>query len=297
VLTGGCGFLGSHLANRFLAFGADVTLVDTIDRTSVEIRSGDGVHRKVVATVTDLDAMRSVLEGADIVLHLAAIADPRVCQAQPGQASAVNVEGTRNVLDATPDGARFVFLSSAAVYGRAQYLPMDEAHPLLGSDTYARTKKTAEGLCSQHASRLHLTIVRNFNTYGPGQGHGFLIPQIVGQAIDEARIEVWNRTPVRDFTYVDDTVEALVRLTLLNGSAPFSVNVGTGKGHSVGEIVDLVARGVGEVHTICLERPVSGSPSLIADNARLRALVDWSSSVGLEEGIRRTVSWYRGRRH
>jgi UDP-glucose 4-epimerase len=296
VLTGGCGFLGSHLANRFLESGADVTTLDTIERPAIDILPGSGNYRNVIATVTDPDAMKRILSVADIVVHLAAIADPRACRDNPERAWAVNVDGTRNVLAATPEGARFVFLSSAAVYGAPEYLPIDEGHPLLGSDPYAMTKKGAEVLCAEHASRLHLTIVRNFNTYGPGQGPGFLIPQIVRQAIREARIEVWSRTPVRDFTYVDDTVEALARLTLLDGSAPFTMNLGTGKGTSVGEIVDNIARCIGDIPTTNLEKSVAGSPTLVADNARARALLDWHSLVDLDDGIRRTLTWYRHQR-
>jgi UDP-glucose 4-epimerase len=247
----------------------------------------------LVETVTDPDAMKRTLSATDIVVHLAAIADPGACRDNPERAWAVNVDGTQNVLEATPEGARFVFLSSAAVYGAPQYLPIDEAHPLLGSDPYAMTKKAAEALCTEHAARLHLTIVRNFNTYGPGQGPGFLIPQIVRQAIREARIEVWSRTPVRDFTFVDDTVEALARLTLLDGSAPFTMNLGTGRGTSVGEIVDQIARCVGDIPTTNLERSVMGSPTLVADNTRARALLDWHSSIDLNDGIRRTLTWYR----
>lgn len=293
VLTGGRGFLGSHLANRFLQEGAVVTSIDTVDHSAVEVPDWEGRYRSIVATVTDREAMRRNLLGADVVVHLAAIADPRVCRENPERAWAVNVEGTQNVLDASPDGARFVFLSSAAVYGLAQYLPIDEGHPLSGVDPYALTKKAAEGLCAEHSSRLHLTVVRNFNTYGPGQGSGFLIPQIVQQAIREARIEVWSRAPVRDFTYVSDTVEALTRLTMLDGSSPSIINLGTGVGLSVGEIVDTVARGFGELPTTCLEKPVTGSPVLIADAKRALVLLDWRSSVALDEGIRRTMAWYR----
>lgn len=294
VLTGGCGFLGSHLANRFLDSGAYVTSLDTIDHSAVEVCHRERPYRNIVATVTDPEAMRRILRGADIVVHLAAIADPRACSENQEFAWAVNVEGTRNVLEATPDGARFVFLSSAAVYGLPEYLPIDEDHPLLGSDTYALTKKAAEGLCADHISRLHLTVVRNFNTYGPGQGYGFLIPHIVRQAARQSRIEVWSRRPVRDYTYVDDTVEALARLTMLDGSAPSCVNLGKGEGHSVGEIVDLVSKGLGEIPTMSLEKPVTGSPALVADNARARALLDWRPSINLDEGISRTLKWYRG---
>lgn len=269
--------------------------MDTTDHSAFPVPAGETRYRNIVASVTDPGAMRDILAHSDIVIHLAAIADPRACRERPDRAWEVNVDGTRNVLEATPDGARFVFLSSAAVYGSPEYLPIDEKHPLGGSDPYAMTKKAAEGHCTDHASRLHLTVVRNFNTYGPGQGGSFLIPQIVRQAIRDARIEVWSRAPVRDFTYIDDTVEAIARLTMLDGSAPFSMNLGTGEGHSVGEIVDLIARGFGEVPTMCLDKPVTGSPILIADNGRARALLDWRSSIDLDEGIRRTLSWYRQR--
>jgi len=267
--------------------------IDTAHRSAVEVIPYGGRYQRIEATVTDPVAMRELLEGADVVVHLAAIADPRACVEKPDLAKAVNVEGTRNVLEATPDGARFVFLSTAAVYGPAQYLPIDEVHPLLGADPYAMTKKAAEDLCAANANRLHLTVVRNFNTYGPGQAASFLIPQIAHQAIRESRIEVWNRTPVRDFTYVDDTVEALVKLTELDGLAPIRVNLGSGEGRSVGTIVDTISRCLGEVPTTSLERPMMGSPTLVADNRRVRGLLDWHPSTDFDEGIRRTLTWYQ----
>jgi len=293
LLTGGCGFLGSHLANRFLDLGADVATVDTTDRPVIPARSAGGRYRNFVASVTDPDAMRRTLSSADIIVHLAAIADPCACRDNPERAWEVNVQGTKNVLDASPEGARFVFVSTAAVYGCAQYLPIDEGHPLLGSDPYARTKKAAEEACIEHASRLHMTIVRNFNTYGPGQASTYLIPQILCQGLRESRIEVWNREPVRDFSYVDDTVEALTRLTLLDGTAPLMLNLGSGEGHSVGEVVDIISRSLGRIPTTCLDKPVTGSPSLVANTKRARALLDWRGAVDLNEGIQRTLRWYR----
>lgn len=292
-MTGGHGFLGSHLARALLEQGHDVTILDVTDRPAVPIPDGNERHHTVRGSILDKAIVRETLRGASLVYHLAAVADPRACSANPDLAYAVNVLGTQNVLEATPNGATFVFLSSAAVYGPPAYLPIDETHPLLGSDPYATSKRKGEELCRLHAGRLQMAVVRNFNTYGPGQTASYLIPKLIAQALRDHRIEVWSRKPIRDFNYVDDAVDALVRIGSLNSEPFHLMNLGTGLGRSVGDVVALVAEAVGETHVVDLQKEVSGSPVLIAETARARALLEWQPEIALVEGIRRTISWSR----
>ena len=294
-MTGGCGFLGSHLARELLAHGFDTTLFDIVRQPAVDIPDGHASLRTVQGSVNDVDAVQTVLAGANVVYHLAAIANPRACSENPALARSVNVDGTRNVLEAAPDGAGFILLSSAAVYGPPRYLPIDEAHPLDGSDPYATTKKVAEELSREHTDRLDVVIVRNFNTYGPGQALSFLIPQMIRQALTESRIEVWNGRPVRDYMYVDDATRALAELAAQEGVTEATLNLGSGNGRTVAEVARIIAQEFEGIALKELNQPVTGSPALVADNQRLRTAIRWRPDVGLEQGLRRTIAWYRER--
>ena len=296
-MTGGYGFLGSHLVRRLLSLGNRVTVLDITNRPAVDLPEADGRLRFIRGSVTDASRVTEAVDGAEAIVHLAAIASPRACEERPDEAHAVNVQGTENLLDAAKDGTRLVFLSSAAVYGAPQHLPIDEGHSLLGTDRYALTKRAAEQLCFAHRGRLHLTVVRNFNTYGPGQSPDYLIPKVVQQALRDHRIEVWNTSPVRDYTFVDDTVAALTTLTSLNGSSPSLLNLGSGEGHSVADVLSALRTAVGDLEIRDLDKPVTGSPALIADNRLALESLAWRPSVSLTTGIERTVEWFRTRSH
>jgi UDP-glucose 4-epimerase len=286
--------LGSHLGERLRAAGATVVGVDNLafarpDRgpETFELRHGD---------LRDAAALKSAVDAVapDVVFHLAAVANPRTCKQNFPLAFDVNVTGTRNLFEAVGPSARVVLMSSAAVYGNPIKVPIDESHPRNGADPYSVTKILGEVLASlynDHYGRNIVTI-RNFNTFGVGQTGDYIVPQLIRQALTERKMEVWDPSTVRDLTYIDNTVDAL--LTVAAGTDKGPINLGAGRATSVGDIAAIVARLVGgDVPVVDLKKKVLGSTALVSDNHRLRAL-GWSERVSFEEGLRRTIDWTRG---
>jgi UDP-glucose 4-epimerase len=288
LVTGGAGFLGRHLCHRLVADGfTDVVALDH--------HRGDGTAapiRHVAGDVRDADLVARCAEHADVVFHLAGIADPRACERDPDTAHAVNVDGTASVVRAAA-GRRVVLLSSAVAYLPIGAAPIGEDAPVGGASAYATTKLAAERLCldAAAAAAIETVIVRNFNTYGPGQAASFLVPQLVHRGLTDGVVQVASCRPVRDFTYVDDAVAALSAL----GRAPAVggiFNLGSGRATEVGEVALLVARLLG-VPVACGHEAVTGSAYLVADAGKLRATIGWTPQVALEEGVRRTIASVR----
>jgi nucleoside-diphosphate-sugar epimerase len=297
LLTGAAGFVGSHLSDRLIHDGARVLAVDNFAFSRPDWSDGKappGLTWKKL-DIRNAEEVRGAFEQAkpDVVFHLAAVANPRTCKQDFPTAFDVNIVGTQNLFRFAPAEARFLFMSSAAVYGPPEYLPIDEAHPRRGSDPYSVTKIVGEDLATSYAKNYgrNVVIVRNFNSFGVGQTGDYIVPQLVRQAITDKKIELWDPSTVRDLMYIEDTVDAL---TAVAASPDRSiVNVGSGRGLAVGELAKLIAERVGPgVEIVDLHKKVIGSPALVANNERLRAL-GWNERVGLELGVDRTISWTR----
>jgi nucleoside-diphosphate-sugar epimerase len=281
-----------------VASGADVTVLDDFsygteanldaikkDVRLLHCRLGDGWN-----------GLEAPVDG-DVMFHLAAVADPRRCKEDFDAAFRANVLGVKTALEAGKRFERMVVLSSAAVYGDPEYLPIDERHPLRGKDPYAVTKILGEWLCRHFLENvgIRLTIVRNFNAFGPRQSTAYLIPTLITQALAEKRIEMWSAEPVRDFLFVSDTVGALLAIATSEATVGTTVNIGAGQGVRAGELAAKIAALFG-VPLIDLKRAVGGSARLVCDNSLLKTLTGWAPKVSFDEGLARTVAWFRERR-
>ena len=293
VVTGAAGFLGSSLVPRLTAEGATVTAADNFSFARPDQASGVAPRD---VDIRDGPAVERLMGEAqpDVVIHLAAVANPRTCKQDFPLAFDVNVGGTQHLLRYAPAPARFVFMSSAAVYGEPLYLPIDENHPRRGRDPYSITKIIGEDLCELYATNYQRSVVvaRNFNAFGVGQTGDYIVPQLIRQALTEHKIEIWDARTVRDLTYVDNTVDALVRIAQSDHKG--TVNIGSGRGVSVGELARRIGQKLGGVPVVDLKKKVLGSPVLVASNARLESL-GWSERVTFEDGLDRTIEWTRGR--
>lgn len=294
LVTGAGGFLGSHLCHLLAGerLADEVLGLDTFTRGHPPRGDHGARLRFETADVRDATALARCLAGVDVVCHLAAIADPRACAADPSRARAVNVDGTASVVRAAA-GRRLVFLSSAAVYGATEAAPLAEDARVAADDPYAATKLAGERLCLEatHAGHLTAVVVRNFNTYGGGQEASYLVPQIVRQALAEGRITIRGCGAIRDFTFVDDTVRALAALAS-DDVPPGVYNLGSGEGRGVGETALAVGAITGAA-VGCLHGASAGRPALVASAAKLRGATGWRPAVGWAEGLARTVAWFR----
>lgn len=305
VVTGAAGFIGSHLVERLLELGADV-------RAFVRYNSRNdagflaplaGQVQIVPGDIRDPEAVREALEGSSAVFHLAALVGIPYSYVHPVEVFDVNARGALNVLVAARDAGleRVVIASTSEVYGTARYVPIDERHPKHPQSPYSASKIAADAAAvSFHAAyALPVTIVRPFNTYGPRQSDRAIIPTIASQALTRGEIVLGNLAPTRDFTYVTDTVEGFIRVAE-SGAYGEEINLGRGEEVSVGDLARRITAIAGRDIPVSqaeqrLRPQASEVNRLLSDNRKARELAGWTPRVCLDEGLRRTVDWVRGR--
>jgi dTDP-glucose 4,6-dehydratase len=309
VVTGGGGFIGSHLVERLLALGAHVTAFvrynSRNDPGFLHLLAPHTKHIRIVpGDIRDPEAVRSTLEGADTVFHLAALIGIPYSYVHPIEVFQVNAQGTLNVLVAARDAQlrRVVIASTSEVYGSARYVPIDEKHPKQPLSPYSASKIASDAMAlSFHAAfQLPVTVVRPFNTYGPRQSDRAIIPTIISQALTQPEITVGNTAPTRDFTYVSDTVEGFLQLAECDAAVGHEVNLGTGSEVSIGDLVQRINAIIGRDLPIKKKdervRPESSEVNrLLSNNSKARDLVGWMPRVTLDEGIRLTAKWVEER--
>ena len=294
-VTGAGGFLGSSLCRELVSRNANVVALDNFaigsPKNLEDLKSDLEI---VTADVRDIDGLRNHLADCEVVFHLAAIDNRRTCQRDFPLAFDVNVKGTSNLLSLCSEAERVIFVSSTMVYGEPRYLPIDEAHPLDGYEPYAVTKIAGEYLCRafQFNQELRFTIVRNSNTYGPGQARDSLVPSLIIEGLTQKQIEVWTPSVVRDFQYVDNCIEGLINIAESESTLGETVNLGTGIGITTGEFTDLICKKL-ETTWGELQKPDPVSSKLISDISKLALLTGWKPNVSLEEGLTMTIEYYR----
>ena len=251
LVSGGAGFIGSHLVDELVKQGMSVTVLDNLSTGRLGNIRGhveNGAVRFVEGDVRDEAVVRDALRGADAVFHFASITSVPLSVRFPEETFAVNVEGTRNLLEGCVASGveRFVYVSSCAVYGEPQYLPVDEGHPTNPISPYAESKLKAEQLCRsyQETRGLKITVLRPFNVYGSRQrDDGYA--GVIARFIEELRL---GRPPVvygdgfqnRDFVYVGDVVDAFVSVLSCEAAVGRVFNVGSGVSVSVNKLARMV---------------------------------------------------------
>ena len=307
LITGAGGFIGSHLTEQAVAAGAKVraivhyngrgdlghlTQLDAAARDAVEIVSSD---------VRDRTAMKQAVEGCDVVLHLAALIGIPYSYRAPQSYVDVNIVGTLNILEACRDVgvARLVHTSTSETYGTAQYVPIDEKHPLHAQSPYAATKVAADQLAYSYFASFQtpVVIVRPFNTYGPRQSMRAVIPTIIAQALAGDQLKLGSLTPVRDFLYVKDTARGFLAAATANESVLGEVlNLGTGVGVTIGDVVDRVGKRLNKQLKVTTNddrlRPEKSEVLMLLCSAeKTKRLTGWEPKVDLDAGLAETIAW------
>jgi nucleoside-diphosphate-sugar epimerase len=286
LITGSEGFLGKHLVKRLRENGR----VLGIDRAGP---SGSQCDHYVQAEITDVERLLSLekwVAGTDCLIHLAAIAAPRYAETHPNETWQVNVAGTHNVLRLAQKAGipKVVFLSSAHVYGISpRVLPSREDDPLSLLDMYTTSKIMGEKLCELFYTNhgISYTTLRLFNGYGPGQSKDYFMGAKIQQAI-VGEMTLRGGAVTKDWVYVDDVIDAIVRATTTAYVGP--LNVGTGHETSLEQVAQFIARHFG--CTITVEDDGSGGPTrMCADWSRIRRTLGWEPTVTLDEGLNRTI--------
>ncbi|MFC1682624.1 dTDP-glucose 4,6-dehydratase [Candidatus Zixiibacteriota bacterium] len=303
MVTGGAGFIGSTLVGELLKEDVEVVVYDNfvsgdlsnlaevVDR--VEVVEGDILD-------PDLDQLMNQ-KRIDCVFNLAA--EPYIphCYDRPRKFFEVNATGAMNVMLACKKAGvgRVLQYSSSEVYGSAQYVPMDEHHPLSPLSTYAVSKLAADRLCYSifMEQNLPIIILRQFNTYGPRETHPYIIPELITQLDRGNRLKLGNVKARRDLTYVEDSARGAIQLMKCDQAVGEVVNLGQGQDWSVAELAEIIGRLMGhdsvemEVEQVRL-RPMDVE-RLHCSYFKAMTMFGYRPTIALEEGLRRTIEWYR----
>lgn len=308
LVTGAGGFIGHHLVRRLIDEGVEVAAFvrytssgqhGLLERLPQEY---EGAYEAHLGDLRDFEAVRRAVRGCDTVMHLAALIGIPYSYTSPADVAAVNVGGTLNVLQAARelDGVKVVVTSTSEVYGTAQTVPITEDHDLYAQSPYAATKIGADQLAlSFHRSfDLPVGVCRPFNTFGPGQSQRAVIPTIIAQAMMSDRIELGVLHPTRDMNYVSNTVDAFVTMANSDQSWGETVQFGSGREISIGDLAQLILDIMGkDLPIVCRDERVRPRASeverLIASNEKAKQLYGWMPTISLEDGLGRTIEWMK----
>lgn len=309
LVTGAAGFIGSHLTERLVRDGHRVRAFvryngrddrGHLDDLPGEIRAAIEVHR---GDLKDPEAVRKAVANQAWVFHLGALIAIPYSYENPHDVVQTNVLGTAHVLDAcrtSPALERVVLTSTSEVYGTAQYVPIDEKHPLRGQSPYAATKIGADALGESYhrAFGLPVTILRPFNTFGPRQSARAIIPTIISQALARPVVKLGRLDPRRDLNYVKDTVSGFVAIAACDAALGRAVNIGRGDDISIGELVERIGKILGRTIEVRTQservRPAASEVErLLAGTALAQSLFGWKSLYTLDQGLEETVDWVR----
>ena len=309
LVTGAEGFIGSHLTELLVNEGYDVRAmvqynsfnnwgwVDTFDdniKNKLDIFLGD---------VRDPNGVRTAMEGADAVFHLAALIAIPYSYHSPDMYVDTNIKGTLNILQAGRDlgTKRILVTSTSEVYGTAQYVPIDEKHPYQGQSPYSATKIGADRLSESfyRSFNLPVTIVRPFNTYGPRQSARAVIPTIITQLLaGREEIKLGSLTPTRDFNYVKDTARGFLEIYKSDKTIGEEINIATQREISIGELANELIRQINpNAKIVCDEERVRPEKSevnrLLGSNEKIKRLTDWEPKYSFEEGLAETIEFLK----
>jgi NAD dependent epimerase/dehydratase len=305
LVTGADGFIGSHLTEMLVAEGHQVKalsqynsfnnwgwLEDVNCKSSIEVITGD---------VRDPHYCKHISKDIDTIFHLAALIAIPYSYVAPDSYVDTNIKGTLNICQAALENKvkQVIHTSTSEVYGTAQYVPIDEKHPLQPQSPYSASKIAADAIAMSYynAFNLPVTIARPFNTYGPRQSARAVIPTIITQiANDQKEIKLGDATPTRDFNYVEDTCRALIALAENESAVGETVNIGSNKEASIADIFGLIKELMhSDVQLVFDEQRIRPEKSevfrLWCDNTKLHELTGHKPQINLREGLQKTIDW------
>lgn len=311
LITGGAGFLGSHLCEKLIARGHTIVCLDNFLNGSLGNIRALLSHRCFKLTsgdVRDFDLLeKTVSSGIDAIIHLAAQIHVDRSVIEPKETYETNVLGTLHVLELARryDVEKVIYASTSEIYGSAQYVPMDEKHPLDPMHPYGASKLAADRMCHAYIQTygINICILRLFNTFGPRQkdtGYGGAISIFAKRVLsDRPPIIYGDGKQSRDYLYVEDAVKAYE--SILESKKPLKepINFGTGKDVTILSVANNIIRLFGKKGEI---KPVHVAPRpgevrrLVADNKKARKLLEWKPTYSFNEGLKKFVEWYRNYR-
>ena len=305
LITGADGFIGSRLVellarrgykiralSQYNSFNNRGWLEDIECKGNVEILAGD---------IRDPHYCKDITKDVDIIFHLAALIAIPYSYVAPDSYVDTNIKGTLNICQAAKENGniRVIHTSTSEVYGTAQYVPIDESHPMQPQSPYSATKIAADAMAMSfyNAFDLPVTIARPFNTYGPRQSARAIIPTIIIQiANGGTEIKLGDITPTRDFNYVDDTCRGFISLAECGESIGQTVNIGSNIEISIGNILNIIKELMeSDVKFIIDKQRIRPEKSevfrLWCDNSKIEKLTGFKPEVDIRQGLKKTIDW------
>lgn len=306
LVTGADGFIGSHLTEMLVSAGHEVSAlsqynsfnnwgwledINCIDQ--VDVLTGD---------IRDPHYCKHITKGTEVIYHLAALIAIPYSYVAPDSYVDTNIKGTLNICQAAKENGanRVIHTSTSEVYGTAQYVPIDENHPLQPQSPYSATKIASDAMAMSfyNAFNLPVTIARPFNTYGPRQSARAVIPTIITQiASGKKKINLGDLTPTRDFNYVEDTCRGFIELAESNIAIGETVNIGSNFEISIGDTLNLIKELMhSDVEIIPDKQRMRPEKSevfrLWCDNTKIENLTGFKPEIDIREGLQRTIDWF-----
>ncbi|MDB6002167.1 MAG: NAD-dependent dehydratase [Rhizobacter sp.] len=307
LVTGADGFIGSHLVEMLVARGYSVKALSQYNSFNYWgwLEDADCLNQIEVVTgdVRDPFFCKSIMKDVDTVFHLAALIAIPYSYVAPASYVDTNVNGTLNICQAALESGvkRVIHTSTSEVYGTAQYVPIDEKHPLQPQSPYSASKIAADAMAMSfhHAFGLPVTTARPFNTYGPRQSARAVIPTIISQiANGHRKIKLGDVSPTRDFNYVTDTCQGFIELANCDAAVGQTVNIGSNFEISVRDTLSLIRDIMdSDVEFVTDEQRVRPGESevfrLWCDNTKIRGLTGFAPEVSIRRGLELTIDWFK----
>ena len=306
LVTGGAGFIGSHLCDRYVKDGDTVLCLDNfMNGNLMNIRHLLNYRnfKLVNGDIRDFDLLEKIVRDVDAVFHLAAQIHVDRSIIEPKLTYEINVLGTQNILEVARvyDVEKVIHASTSEVYGSAQYSPMDEKHPLNAPHPYGASKIAADRMCYAYIETygMNICIMRPFNLYGPRQkdsGYGGAISLFTKRALSNTPPIIYgNGEQTRDYTFINDIVEAY-DLILNNKPIREPINFGTGKEIKIidlaNEIIELCGK-TGKIKPVHVEPRPGEVRRLVADISKAKELLGWKPKYTIKEGLKKFIDWYK----
>lgn len=307
LITGGAGFIGSHLAEFLLKKNYNITVFDRYNSNNdwghLENSKFKKDIRVILGDIRDYDSTKKSLNKIDTVFHLAALIGIPYSYVSPLAYIKTNVEGTYNILEAAKENNvnQTIITSTSETYGSAKKIPMNEAHPLSAQSPYAASKIAADqtSLSYYRSFGQNVKIVRPFNTYGPRQSARAVIPTIISQLLGKNKnLKLGNVKPTRDYTYVEDLCNAFYKIANSKKLIGNVTNVGSNNEISIKELSNLIMKKLNiykkiEVSSERKRTKASEVDRLVCDNRKLLKNTSWKVKTKLENGLIKTINWIK----
>lgn len=306
LITGGAGFIGSYLCEKYTKEGNTVLCLDNFLSGNLLNVRHLLIHQNfklIKGDILDFDLLERISREVDVIVHLAAQIHVDRSYVEPRLTFEINVMGTQNVLEVARifDVKQVVHASTSEVYGSAQYVPIDEKHPLDAPHPYGASKIAADRMCHAYVVTygMNISIPRFFNIFGPRQrdiGYGGVVSIFTRRVLNSMPPVIYgDGRQTRDYTYIDDAVRAFD--LILNNSARLDpTNIGTGKEVSIIDLANLIIELCGKkttVKPIHVEPRIGEVKKLIADTTKARETLKWKPKYELKEGLKTFIQWYK----